>query len=338
MPQKIRLWEVTPQKKLSEISVREIDFEERLEDWLESDISMLDQDLMVIGRQVHTDFGGEIDLLCMDPLGGLVVVELKKGRTPREVTAQALDYASWVKGLSFQHVRALAEAHLKGPLEEAFSERFGNDLPETLNQNRRSLIVAEEIDASTERIIRYLSDFGVPVNVATIQHFLSENGKEMLAQVFLIEPEAAETRSSTTSKRRPYVNTNEMAALADQVGVGDLYGYLSTNVAGIFSATSPRATSRGFQYRRNQSVLMLFVVDLELSEKETGLRFRFNGTRALNHFGVSEERIRQVLPPGVEEMPTGDWQGASREQNWLGFKGYFRTREDIDKFLSVFKQ
>ena len=110
MPQKIRLWEVTPQKKLSEISVREIDFEERLEDWLESDISMLDQDLMVIGRQVHTDFGGEIDLLCMDPLGGLVVVELKKGRTSREVTAQALDYASWVKGLSFQHVRALAEA------------------------------------------------------------------------------------------------------------------------------------------------------------------------------------------------------------------------------------
>ena len=55
---------------------------------------MLDPDLLVIGRQVPTGFGGTVDLLCLDPTGALVVVELKKGKTPREVTAQALDYAS----------------------------------------------------------------------------------------------------------------------------------------------------------------------------------------------------------------------------------------------------
>ena len=69
MPQRIRMWEVTPQNTLSEISSNEISLEERLEDWLASDISMLDPDLLVIGRQVRTDFGGEIDLLCMDIRG-----------------------------------------------------------------------------------------------------------------------------------------------------------------------------------------------------------------------------------------------------------------------------
>ena len=99
MTQQIRLWEITTDDTLAEITSSEIPLEQKLEDWLESDISMLDSNLLVIGRQVRTDFEGIIDLLCIDNSGDLVVVELKKGRTPREVTAQSLDYASWVKDL-----------------------------------------------------------------------------------------------------------------------------------------------------------------------------------------------------------------------------------------------
>ena len=95
--QQIRLWEITPDQRLVEIAVNPISLEERLEEWLESDISALDPNLLVIGRQVNTDFGGTIDLLCLDSAGDTVVIELKKGKTPREVTAQALDYASWVR-------------------------------------------------------------------------------------------------------------------------------------------------------------------------------------------------------------------------------------------------
>ena len=41
--------------------------------------------------------------------GDLVVVELKSGRTPREVTAQALDQASWAKALEFDDVVNMAD-------------------------------------------------------------------------------------------------------------------------------------------------------------------------------------------------------------------------------------
>ena len=60
--QKIRLWEITPDQKLTEMTNNQIPLEERLEDWLESDISVLDPNLLVIGRQVLTDYGGTIDL------------------------------------------------------------------------------------------------------------------------------------------------------------------------------------------------------------------------------------------------------------------------------------
>ena len=78
MPQKIRMWEITPEDVPIEMTPDEINLERRLEKWLESDVSMLDANLMVIGRQVRTDFDKRIDLLCLDSSGALVVVELKK--------------------------------------------------------------------------------------------------------------------------------------------------------------------------------------------------------------------------------------------------------------------
>ena len=210
MPQKIRMWEATSEDKLTEITSNEISLEERLEAWLESDISMLAPDLLVIGRQVQTAFGGHIDLLCLDSNGDTIVVELKKGRTPRDVTAQALDYASWVRELSFDQITEIAEryAKLNGSLAEAFAAKFDEPLPDTLNQNHRSLIVAEAMDDSTERIVHYLADLNVPINVATVQFFKTEDSLEILAQTFLVEPEVAAIRSSSKSKRTPYVTTS----------------------------------------------------------------------------------------------------------------------------------
>ena len=37
-----------------------------------------------------------------------------------------------------------------------------------LNQGHRSLIVAESVDASTDRIVRCLAEIGAPINVATV--------------------------------------------------------------------------------------------------------------------------------------------------------------------------
>ena len=53
---------------------------------------------MIIGRQEDTGFGGRIDLLAIAPDGTLILIELKRGRTPREVVAQAIDYATWLEG------------------------------------------------------------------------------------------------------------------------------------------------------------------------------------------------------------------------------------------------
>ncbi|MCH8284006.1 MAG: DUF91 domain-containing protein, partial [Chloroflexi bacterium] len=222
MPQQIRIWEVGDDDSLQEMPVSELDKEARLQAWLERDISIIADDLLVIGEEVPTAFGGRIDLLCLDSRGDLVVIELKRDKTPRDVTAQVLDYASWVKDLTVEKINDLANDYLSdsSTLDEAFREKFDEDLPETLNVNHRLFVVASKMDDSTERIVRYLSDAGIGINVVTFQHFSTSDGKEWMARVFLIEPTEAETKAATRSKRTKYITEETFLSRVDNEEYG----------------------------------------------------------------------------------------------------------------------
>jgi hypothetical protein len=199
MPQEVKVWKVLEGDILKSIEKTGLNLEKRLENWLLKDISILSDDLIIIGHQVR----GKIDLLSLDREGDAVIIELKRDRTPRDIVAQTLDYASWVKDLSNDEISEIAKDYLgsNGPLEEAFRRKFHEDLPETLNAGHKMLIVASEMDSSSERIVQYLSEsYGVAINTASFQYFKDANGNEFLARVFLIDPKEVES-ASRASKR-----------------------------------------------------------------------------------------------------------------------------------------
>ena len=102
--------------------------------------------------------------------------------------------------------------------ESAFRTKFGLELPETLNADHRILVVGSEIDASSERIMRYLSDVhGVNINAATFHYFRPQDGSELLARVFALEPSEVElkTRTKGSSKRRPRIDRDELLSSFD---------------------------------------------------------------------------------------------------------------------------
>lgn len=341
MTHQIRMWEVTDGNTPTEIRRDEINLEKRLQDWLEQDISMLDPDLLVIGREVLTAYGGKIDLLCLDSSGGLVVVELKKGRTPREVTAQALDYAYWVRDLSYDQVAALYDDYRKSEqgLSEAFEQKYGDELPATLNESHRSVIVAEEMDGGTERIVRYLADLDVPINVATVQHFKTEDGREMLAQVYLIEPEIAADTAQTASRKTTYQTVGEMQALADKRGVGDLYRLFKDKASSNLFTNSMGPGNVALIVRVENGSRTILVMHVGESDQASGLKFRLNATRLMNHFGLGEEQIRECLPEGAQAMPESEWRGAAtdRAEDWKGFKGHFCDVNEVERFMAMLR-
>ena len=159
MPTEIKLWSIEDDRP-KPVSQDKLDLESRLENWIRDDIGLVNDDLLVIGQQVPTEHTGEIDLLAMDAEANLVILELKRDRTPRDVVAQTLDYASYVQKLGLSEIQGIAanSDFLNGKsLEDAFSEKFGEDLPEFVNQAHRMYIVASSLDSATERIVGYLS-------------------------------------------------------------------------------------------------------------------------------------------------------------------------------------
>lgn len=201
MPIEVGIWKLG--EKPEKISASVIDSELMLEDALVKDLSILSSQLMLIGRQVSTSYGKFIDILAMNISGDIYIVELKKNRTPREVVAQLIDYASWVQTLSYEEIAAIySEKNFGKKLEEGFDDAFGTSLPEQINQSHELIVVASELDSSTERIINYLSDnYGVPIN-AVFFRFFRDEARDYLARTWLISPEEAERKSSKSKSKK----------------------------------------------------------------------------------------------------------------------------------------
>ncbi|WKL58002.1 endonuclease NucS [Asticcacaulis sp. ZE23SCel15] len=167
-----------------------------IQDWVEKDPQLLGLDAILLGREVQTAHGNKIDLLAMDADGGLVIIELKKSRTPREIVAQLLDYASWVRTLTTPDVYALVEKYRPNDkLTLLYQNHFQERLPEQLNTSHSMLIVASELDPASKRIVEYLSEeYKVAINTAFFNVFESD-GQEWVTTDFLLEQAEVEERS-----------------------------------------------------------------------------------------------------------------------------------------------
>ena len=117
------------------------DVYKRQEDLLAEHIEILNADWLLIGRQARTVVGKYIDLLCMDHEGDLIVVELKRDLTPREVTAQAIDYASCVADMKLEEFADLYLHTSNGALtlNDAYQKKFGRPLDEDVYKRQLSV-------------------------------------------------------------------------------------------------------------------------------------------------------------------------------------------------------
>ena len=213
-----------------------LDLEERLEDMLAEDPGMSGIDLLIIGRQVRTGYGGYIDLLALDADGRVHVLELKRDRTPRDVVAQALDYGSWVRVLGLEDLEKIYFDHHDGEtdLGAAFAERFGSPLPDVVNAEQQFTIIASELDPTSDRIVEFLAEsYGVPINAVFFRHF-SDDDRDYLARTWLLDPQPTEATAQRPSRRksRPWNGRNFYSVLGrtDDPGrwsIASKYGLLN---------------------------------------------------------------------------------------------------------------
>lgn len=244
MPLEVGLWRVDDGKPV-QLQPSGVPLESQLEAMIEADLTILGMPLLLIGRQVPTDYGKFIDLLAVDDEGALHVLELKRDRTPREVVAQLLDYGSWVTTLTDQQVRDLYGVYKPGKaLEQGWSDTFGGNPPDELNHDHHLTVVAADVDPATERIIGYLAGRDVPINAVFFRYF-SDDGRAYLARTWLLDEVQAGGKGGSKRKGGSKEVWNEQdwyASFGEESGVRDWddarkHGFISAGGGEWFSKT-----------------------------------------------------------------------------------------------------
>ena len=188
------------------LDVTELVDEKELEQLLQEHIEILNKDWLVVNTQVKTDAGKFIDILCIDRDGDMVVVELKKDMTPREVTAQVIDYAASVSKMTVEEIAQQYLIRSKGEdtLDEAFRNKFGAVLDDnSINQNVKMVIVAAKMDNGTERMIQFLREvYDVDINILFFNVFKS--GEERIISRTWFEEDMEDTSPAERSRKGPW--------------------------------------------------------------------------------------------------------------------------------------
>lgn len=200
-----------------------INYERDFENWLEnSPHVLLDEDdessVIWIGRQTTASIEENKkypDLLGVDVAGNLIIVELKKGRTPRDVIAQILEYASWGSTLTYEELNEIADKYFKKQdanfsksLLQVCQEEFFSDSDVEMNiefnKNQKMFIIAEEISSVIRQVSGHLrTKYQINIHCMEYEILKSQQGEYFVSTEKIVGYEGVEIKKpiSTTSKR-----------------------------------------------------------------------------------------------------------------------------------------
>ena len=203
----------------------EVEHEESvLEGWLESNPDGILEDgrLLIIGRQIRTDLGGFVDLLGIGREGSVVVVELKRDRTPRDVVAQALEYAAFAARLDVDELEGILRVYQHDEalsLAEHHREYFGIDeaVAVAFNKDQRIVIIGQRVTPEIRQTASFLGSRGIRVTCVEFTFFQAVQGGQLLSQEIVVGREHAKPRR-VTSDPLPVVSEGEFLKSCDEYG------------------------------------------------------------------------------------------------------------------------
>ena len=174
--------------------------EEQLQSWADCQPALINAGRPVIslGCEIPTHHGHYVDNLFIDGTGTLVAAEMKRGKSPRGVVAQMLDYAAFVSGLGWSDVDRFCHKRHGSDASAVFARTFGSSLNVASPPAHRLAIVAESFEPSVLDQARYLIN-GYGVRLVLIEFKLLQIAGHSLLHVEPVLGELPEQGVGSTS-------------------------------------------------------------------------------------------------------------------------------------------
>lgn len=223
MRSNIRLWSIDESlENATELTEDKwTESEEVLEELLVRNPEVLMPGLNLIARQAPTG-SGVLDLLGIDVNGRMIVFELKKGKSARDSVAQIIDYTSFLDSLGEESIANYLAEHSGGnfiekidDFENWYEERYVNS--EVKLRPARMMLVSFDVDIATQRMVEFLNERGVAIEIQTLSKYEGEN------EILLVSHHDKSMNAKIGTKKVEPSDEEKIGALsarADKLGVG----------------------------------------------------------------------------------------------------------------------
>ena len=194
----MRLFRVREEEleEYQEQSFGEEHLEEQLESWLEHspNVEWAGEKFLIIRKGLTTNLSTFLDLLGIDREGNTAIIELKRGRSPREMLAQALEYASFVESLSYDDLDEELKKYTRDDvttLSDAHKAFFGLEDGEAVafNKDQRIILVGQALSPAIRQTSEFLRHKGLKVSYIEFKYFKTSNKEELVSIETLIGKE-----------------------------------------------------------------------------------------------------------------------------------------------------
>ena len=185
-------------RKIEAKSFSELGFKERdhLQEWFVADPNMLGEDLLIIQKEFDgfSDTKERLDLLALDDDGNLVIIENKLDDSGRDVTWQALKYASYCSSLGKDEIRSIYQSYLDKngddqTAESRLSDFYKKDYEELIlnrGTSQRIILVAAKFRKEVTSTVLWLMNYNLKIQCFKVTPF--QNGEELLLDIEQIIP------------------------------------------------------------------------------------------------------------------------------------------------------
>ena len=153
----------------------------------------------------------------------MVVVELKRDRTPRDVVAQEFKYAAFAEKLGVDELEGILGEdrpdELLG-LAEHHREYFGQSEAIAFNKDQRIVIIGQQVRPEIRHTALFLGSRGIQVTCVEFTFFQAADGGRLLSQEIVVREGHAKPRGIL--KRQPVLSEGEFMKSCDEHGAGRL--------------------------------------------------------------------------------------------------------------------
>ena len=204
---------------LDRVEETEIESEEKLEEHLTQaeGAKIGGVEILYVDQQGSPGEGGIFDIVGVDYQGNIIVIELKRDRTPRDIVAQALEYAASIRAEEYEHLNERYQefASVDDPtLRDKHTEFFEREDPlseREFNTDQRLLLVGREFTDLSLDMADFMREHSIDVICVTYSTFSDNSDSLQLLTTEsvrrpLVEEPSAVSGGSTNIDRTYTVN------------------------------------------------------------------------------------------------------------------------------------